>query len=64
MSRFVKKIIRFLASEEGPTAVEYAMIVMLIFLICLSAITVIGQATSGNLEASSESIHKAYDARP
>ncbi|HUT13762.1 MAG TPA: Flp family type IVb pilin [Thermoguttaceae bacterium] len=64
MSRFIKKIVRFLASEEGPTAVEYAMVLMLIFMVCLSAITLIGQATSGNFEASSSSIQKAYDARP
>jgi len=64
MNRFVKKIVRFLASEEGPTAVEYAMIVMLIFLVCLSAVMLIGQATSGNFEASNSSIQKVYDARP
>jgi pilus assembly protein Flp/PilA len=33
---------RFLASEEGPTAVEYAVMLALIVVVCLTAISTIG----------------------
>ena len=33
----------FLESEEGPTAVEYAVMLALIIVVCLAAITILGQ---------------------
>jgi pilus assembly protein Flp/PilA len=33
---------QFLRSEDGPTAVEYAMMLALIVIICLKAVQVIG----------------------
>jgi len=33
---------RFLASEDGPTAVEYAVMLALIIVVCLTAIQAIG----------------------
>lgn len=37
---------KFLKSEEGPTAVEYAVMLALIIVVCISAIRVIGQSTN------------------
>ena len=37
---------RFLGSEDGPTAVEYAVMLALIVVVCIAAITVLG--TSAN----------------
>jgi pilus assembly protein Flp/PilA len=37
---------RFLVSEEGPTAVEYAVMLALIVLVCLGAIQTVGTNTS------------------
>lgn len=59
MNHLSKKLIRFLLDEEGPTAVEYAMLLMLVFLACLTAITAIGQATAGSFDGSSNSINEA-----
>ena len=42
MSKFVNKIQRFLVSEDGPTAVEYAVMLALIVIVCLAAIGSIG----------------------
>jgi pilus assembly protein Flp/PilA len=42
MKSFGKKIVRFLASEDGPAAVEYAVMLSLIVIVCISAITSIG----------------------
>ncbi|HEX4145080.1 MAG TPA: Flp family type IVb pilin [Pirellulales bacterium] len=33
---------RFLASEDGPTAVEYAVMLALIVIVCLTAIQSVG----------------------
>ena len=42
MKNFAKKVQRFLVSEDGPTAVEYAVMLALIIIVCLTAITAIG----------------------
>jgi pilus assembly protein Flp/PilA len=51
----LKKIRTFLRSEDGPTAVEYAVMLALIVVVCLVAITSIGtqaSATFSNVAAS------------
>lgn len=42
MSKFVNNVRRFLASEDGPTAVEYAVMLALIVVVCLVSIQAIG----------------------
>jgi pilus assembly protein Flp/PilA len=42
MSRFVTSVRKFLVSEDGPTAVEYAVMLALIIVVCLAAIGTIG----------------------
>lgn len=42
MKNFAKSVKRFLASEDGPTAVEYAVMLALIVIVCLTAIQAIG----------------------
>ena len=42
MKNFATKIERFLKSEDGPTAVEYAVMLALIIAVCLGAIGLIG----------------------
>jgi pilus assembly protein Flp/PilA len=34
---------RLLADEDGPTAVEYAVMLALIIVVCITAITTLGQ---------------------
>ncbi len=41
----LKKLQRFLASEEGPTAVEYAVMLALIIIVCLVSIQTLGTNT-------------------
>lgn len=40
----MKKLKRFFTVEEGATAVEYALIVMLIAIVIVAAVTMIGLA--------------------
>ena len=42
MKNLAKKMQRFLTSEDGPTAVEYAVMLALIIIVCLAAISSIG----------------------
>ena len=42
MKSLALKLRRFLTSEDGPTAVEYAVMLSLIVIMCLAAITSIG----------------------
>jgi len=42
MNSLALKLRRFLVSEDGPTAVEYAVMLALIIIVCLAAIGTIG----------------------
>ena len=42
MKPLLNKVRYFLESEDGPTAVEYAVMLSLIVVVCLNAITTIG----------------------
>jgi pilus assembly protein Flp/PilA len=42
MKSLAQKMQRFLVSEDGPTAVEYAVMLALIVIVCLTAITSVG----------------------
>ena len=46
MKTLASKVRRFLVSEDGPTAVEYAVMLALIVIVCLTAITSIGSKAS------------------
>ena len=38
----LKTIVNFLKREDGPTAVEYAVMLALIIVVCIAAITTLG----------------------
>jgi pilus assembly protein Flp/PilA len=44
--RFVRTAVTFLKKEDGPTAVEYAVMLALILVAILAAISAIGGTTS------------------
>lgn len=46
MKKFAQKVKTFLKSEDGPTAVEYAVMLALIVIVCLTAIQAIGANAS------------------
>jgi pilus assembly protein Flp/PilA len=47
MRKLGQHVMRFLKSEEGPTAVEYAVMLALIIVVCIAAIITLGQNASG-----------------
>ncbi len=43
LNRISAQIAKFVRSEDGPTAVEYAVMLALIIVVCIAAITTLGQ---------------------
>jgi pilus assembly protein Flp/PilA len=46
MRSFLSRVRRFLTAEDGPTAVEYAVMLALIIVVALTAIQAVGNRTS------------------
>jgi pilus assembly protein Flp/PilA len=42
MKNFATKIVNFIKEEDGPTAVEYAVMLALIVVVCTAAVRTIG----------------------
>ena len=42
MSKIANSIKKFMVSEDGPTAVEYAVMLALIIVVCLAAVSAVG----------------------
>jgi pilus assembly protein Flp/PilA len=42
MRKFSSALVSFLKNEDGPTAVEYAVMLALIIVVCITAITTLG----------------------
>jgi pilus assembly protein Flp/PilA len=43
MRKFAQRIAEFVKREDGPTAVEYAVMLALIIVVCITAITTLGK---------------------
>ena len=46
MFKFGKAFVNFLKAEDGPTAVEYAVMLALIIVVCIAAISALGSNAS------------------
>ena len=42
MRSFAERVVKFLRAEDGPSAVEYAVILALIIVVCLGSVTLLG----------------------
>jgi pilus assembly protein Flp/PilA len=51
---------RFLCDESGPTAVEYAVMLSLIVVVCLVSIKQMANATADSFDASANEIASAF----
>jgi pilus assembly protein Flp/PilA len=47
LGQFTRRIVAFLKKEDGPTAVEYAVMLALILVVIIAAVANIGTTTSG-----------------
>jgi pilus assembly protein Flp/PilA len=46
MSQWFARLKRFLVQEDGPTAVEYAVMLALIIVVCIAAVATLGSNAS------------------
>jgi pilus assembly protein Flp/PilA len=51
MRKFMQKVANFLKREDGPTAVEYAVMLALIIVVCITAITSLGNNAKGTFNS-------------
>jgi len=57
MKKFGQHIVNFLKREDGPTAVEYAMMLALIVNVCLVAIVSLGTNTNATFTSTSNALN-------
>ena len=57
MSRTLNSICRFVKSEDGPAAVEYAVMLALILVACITMVTTLGQSISGTFSTVNDSLN-------
>ncbi len=50
MRNVAKKFVEFMKKEDGPTAVEYAVMLALIIVVCIAAISALGSNTSATFQ--------------
>ena len=51
MTNILRHARQFLVNEDGPTAVEYAVMLALIIVVCLTAITAIGTNANATFDS-------------
>ncbi len=54
--RLGEQVVAFFNQEDGPTAVEYAVMLALIIVVCLVAITSIGTTTNATFTSVSSAV--------
>lgn len=47
MRKWCQAVVQFIEREDGPTAVEYAVMLALIIVVCIGAITTLGSNANG-----------------
>jgi pilus assembly protein Flp/PilA len=50
MRKFVTSLVHFVKNEDGPTAVEYAVMLALIIVVCITAITSVGSNANSKFQ--------------
>ena len=56
MKALTLSVKRFIVSEDGPTAVEYAVMLALIVVVCLTAITAVGTNATTKFDATATAL--------
>ncbi len=52
MRALTQKLVTFLKAEDGPTAVEYAVMLALIIVVCIAAVSTLGTTVSSSFNKS------------
>jgi pilus assembly protein Flp/PilA len=50
MRKFIRFAVAFLRDDDGPTAVEYAVMLALIIVVCIAAVATLGSDASNTFD--------------
>jgi pilus assembly protein Flp/PilA len=50
LSWIPRRVVEFLKAEDGPTAVEYAVMLALIIVVCIAAVATLGSNASNTFD--------------
>ncbi len=56
LAKIRERLVDFVKSEDGPTAVEYAVMLALIIVVCLAAIQILGSNANKAFDTVGQSI--------
>jgi len=56
MKKFSTSIVNFLKEEDGPTAVEYAILLALIIVVCIGSIRTIGSRANAQFSLAANAL--------
>ena len=56
LSKLSRCVVNFVKAEDGPTAVEYAVMLALIIVVCIAAVSALGTNASGTFQNVSDTI--------
>ncbi|OAI46365.1 hypothetical protein AYO44_02040 [Planctomycetaceae bacterium SCGC AG-212-F19] len=59
LAKLRNRLVEFVTSEDGPTAVEYAVMLALIIVVCLATIAVLGSNANKAFDTVGQSIGAA-----
>ena len=58
MRKFCQTLVSFAKDESGPTAVEYAVMLALIIVVCITAVMVLGTNTNNTFSYAGSKVGK------
>jgi pilus assembly protein Flp/PilA len=58
MSKMTAALVSFLKDESGPTAVEYAVMLALIIVVCITAVTTLGTNANNTFSYTASQVGK------
>ncbi|MGL6095069.1 MAG: Flp family type IVb pilin [Fimbriiglobus sp.] len=56
MTKFTKAVVEFIKKEDGPTAVEYAVMLALIIVVCIASVRLIGNNANTTFNAAANAM--------
>src|SRR5947208_2353152 len=57
--RLLSRLLKFVRNDDGPTAVEYAVMLSLIIVVCVASLTFLGRHTRREYRSVSRTLQKA-----
>jgi pilus assembly protein Flp/PilA len=56
MTKFIHSVVNFVKAEDGPTAVEYAVMLALIIVVCIAAVTALGNNAASTFQLVADTV--------